>query len=771
MIENRVENRPESFPDVDEQGQSFPFMDYLQLLWFRRKLILAITIFVGVVGYVHVNELKNVYAASSTLMIGLKEEPVIGIDAVLAGTTPGSDVDDEMAILQSRVLAEKVVRRLNLTGNPEFNPSLREPEESVFDFLQYLHPRQWLPESWKQVIKEAIGRDTRQPDFPEADASSASPLNELDKERKRQERAISTATSILLSKLSVSQLGWASVIKITVSSLDPKTAVRLANEIPEAYILDQLEAKYEAAEKANAWLTDQLVELEAQVLDSERAVEIYRDEHGLAEDSGTSLLDQELSQLNSQLIIARAEKVEVDARLTQLRQLLEAGDRGLETAPEVISSTLIQTLRGQEAQALSRISQLSVEYGPKHPRMLQASAELGEIRERIRVEIERIIVGLEQEAEFAAARVNSLQVSLDFAQGETSEQNKEAIQLRALQRQAAANRALYERFLNRFKETSTTQDLETSKARVLSRAEGAGLTYPNRNKMLTNYILVAFFGACGLVLALQLLNPGLMSPEQVRQVLHEHVIGLIPLIPGKVVLHDQVLEKPNSSLVEAINSLKFSLELSDPDHPVKAVAVTSAVPEEGKTTLAISLARVLAASGKKVIIMDGDLRRSSVGKKLDLRQRHKGLSDLVVAGDADLSGFILRDEKGKLDYLPPGTAKYTNATDIFSSHRMESIIELLKSRYDLVVVDTPPVMAVADARIIGRVVDKTLFVIRWDKTPRKVARAALEQLRRAEVSIAGIVLQQVDLKRYGRVGYGDSGYYYHYGRYGKYYSD
>jgi capsular exopolysaccharide synthesis family protein len=159
-----------------------------------------------------------------------------------------------------------------------------------------------------------------------------------------------------------------------------------------------------------------------------------------------------------------------------------------------------------------------------------------------------------------------------------------------------------------------------------------------------------------------------------------------------------------------------------------------------------------------------------VGKRLNLRGKHKGLADLVLAGDADLSEFILRDEKGNLDYLPPGTAKYTNATDIFSSHRMASIIELLKSRYDLVVVDTPPVMAVADARIIGRVVDKVIFVVRWDKTPRKVARAALEQLRRADVSLAGIVLQQVDLKRYGRVGYGDSGYYYHYGRYGKYYS-
>ncbi len=130
----------------------------------------------------------------------------------------------------------------------------------------------------------------------------------------------------------------------------------------------------------------------------------------------------------------------------------------------------------------------------------------------------------------------------------------------------------------------------------------------------------------------------------------------------------------------------------------------------------------------------------------------------------------MRDEEGGIDLMPPGTAKFANATDIFSSHRMKAIIGVLKSRYDLVVVDSPPVMAVADARIIGQVMDKTLFVVRWDKTPKKVAQAAIEQLRRAGVDLAGVVMQQVDLKRYGRVGYGDSGYYYHYGRYGKYYN-
>jgi capsular exopolysaccharide synthesis family protein len=220
--------------------------------------------------------------------------------------------------------------------------------------------------------------------------------------------------------------------------------------------------------------------------------------------------------------------------------------------------------------------------------------------------------------------------------------------------------------------------------------------------------MAGFAGACGLVLMLALLNPGMMSPEQVQRTLGEFVIGLIPITESKSAPHDYVLERPNSGLVEAINTLKFSLALSDPDRPVKAVQVTSSVPEEGKTTLALALARVVAASGQKVVVVDGDLRRSSIGRKLNIREKHKGLSDLVVAGEeTDLREFLLRDEPGKLDFMPTGTAKYANATDIFSSHRMQTIINRLKAEYDLVVIDTPPVMAVADARIIGRVVDKT----------------------------------------------------------------
>ena len=589
MNEYNVDNRQIAAWESEDAGQQIPLLDYLQLLWFRKKMIIAITLFAAVIGYIQVSEIKNVYTATATMLVGVAKTNVINIESVLSMQGQNFDSSAEVEVLQSRSLAEKVIERLNLLDYPEFNPWLRKPEKRFFDFLKYLDPRRWIPASWKRSAREAMGQETES-------APPVTPSAEEQEAQKRRQQMI-TATNIFLSKLRINNSEWNKVIDISFTSLDPKMAARVANEVPEAYIVDQLEARFEATEKANSWLVVQLEELEEEVLESERAVEIYRDQHGLTGGDGRTVMDEQLSELNSQLIIARAERAELEARLAQLRRLLQGGEQGVETSSEVMSSTLIQQLRTQEAQALSRQSELSVEYGPKHPRMLQVEAEIAEIRGRIRDEVGRILVSLENEVDFARTRVNSLQNSLREAQGETSEQNKEAIQLRALQREAAANRALYETFLNRFKETSTTQGMETSDARVVSYAEVPGWpSYPNRKKMLIQYVVVGFIAACGLVLLLALMNPGMMSPEQVQKTLGEFVIGLIPIGPTKSPPHDYVLERPNSGLVEALNTLKFSLALSDPDHPVKAVQVTSSVPEEGKTTLALALARVVASS-------------------------------------------------------------------------------------------------------------------------------------------------------------------------------
>ena len=171
----------------------------------------------------------------------------------------------------------------------------------------------------------------------------------------------------------------------------------------------------------------------------------------------------------------------------------------------------------------------------------------------------------------------------------------------------------------------------------------------------------------------------------------------------------------------------------------------------------------------KVLVVDADLRRSSLEKTLGLPTDGPGLTDFVLASTDEPDEFVTKHEETGIYFMRTGDAKYANATDIFPSKRMRTIVETLKQRFDYILFDSPPVMAVADARVIGQVTDKTIFVVRWDQTPRKVARASIELLHKGGTNIVGIVLQQVDLKRYGRLGYGDSGYYYHYGRYNGYY--
>jgi capsular exopolysaccharide synthesis family protein len=282
-------------------------------------------------------------------------------------------------------------------------------------------------------------------------------------------------------------------------------------------------------------------------------------------------------------------------------------------------------------------------------------------------------------------------------------------------------------------------------------------------------VMLGFMAACALVFVLHFLSPGLYSPEQVEKELGIHTIGMIPKLPPRIEPYEHLMKREKSGYVESINSLRISLRLSDPDARIQALQITSSVPEEGKSSLVLSLAVLMAKEGKKVLVVDADLRRSSVMKTLGIPEDGPGLTDYVLAETDAPDEFIVHHEAADFDVMSTGNAQYANATDIFTSQRMKNIVALLKQRYDYLLFDTPPVMAVADARVIGQIADKTLFIVRWDKTPRKVARAAIDLLQKGGTDIAGVVLEQVDLKRYGRIGYGDSGYYYHYGRYYNYY--
>jgi capsular exopolysaccharide synthesis family protein len=358
-------------------------------------------------------------------------------------------------------------------------------------------------------------------------------------------------------------------------------------------------------------------------------------------------------------------------------------------------------------------------------------------------------------------------------ESKNSGNNQAEVQLHALEREATANKALFETFLGRFKETASTQGIAQADARVISFAEiPLQASFPKKNMLLTVSALGALFIAVFLIFVLESLNPGIHSPEQIQELFNLSTLGIVPKIMDmNIAPHDYLLAKPQSALAEAINTLRISLSLLNPDTQVKLLLVTSSVPDEGKSTLATLIARHSASAGQRVVLVDTDLRRPSIGKIFNLDHSTLGLTDLLMNHNLSLDDVLVNDAETGLKILTRGKSAYVNPADLFASLRMKSIIDDLRKQFDLVILDSPPVMAVSDARILAGLVDKTIFVLNWDSTPKKVVYSALHLLTKdGHANVAGIVLQKVDLQKVGRYGYGDSGHYYHYARYSQYYS-
>lgn len=735
--------------DSEQRVNDQPVLSLSQIIhifWLHRYVFISVTILITLLSGIALFQLTPLYTAESKLLLGLTRSKIVDVDAVLSGDINNDNaIKSEIEILNSRELAKKVIRQLNLTEMTEFNPP---PVQHWFNELNIVN----------QSIQ--IAKDFLQ-------------INEIDavlSEEEKKQRLLAQVTDRYLNKIKISPVRGSQVINISIEISDPKLAAQIANAHAESYIMDRLEAKFEATRKATTWLNDQLSDLRAKVVNSEKAVENYRSEHNLTRGtSETGLLREQVSEINNQLVIAKASKAEASARLNQVKQLLINGTE-IESVSEVLSSPLIQSLREQESILTRKMSEMSVEYGEKHPQMIRINAEKNDLQAKIKIEIKKIAAGLQNELNIASSRELSLQNSLQMIEAKSNVNNKQEVQLHALEREANANKVLFETFLTRFKETSSTQGIEEADARIISAAEIPLMpSFPKKNLLMILIILMAMMVASGIIFLIELLNPGLRSPEEIQSFLGLPTLGLLPSTAQKYNPADYLLQKPQSHLSEAINSLRVSLLLANVDNPIKTVLISSSIPNEGKSTLALCLARSAAKSGQKVLLIDTDLRRPSIEKKIGIELREQGLVDLLLAKEANIAEFIFQESKSGLWIMSKGKTDVVSSTDLLTSHRMEKLIADSKKEFDLVIFDSPPVMPVTDARALAPLVDKTLFVIHWNETPRKVIKAGLQQIQMSTPIPVGIVLQQVNLKRYGNHRYGDSGYHYYYYKYGKYY--
>lgn len=557
--------------------------------------------------------------------------------------------------------------------------------------------------------------------------------------------------------LEVSRVGLADVIELTVTGHDPDEAASLANAIAQAYVADRIESRYEGAKKASTWLSERAEVLREELSRSEDAVQKFRMEHKLLATKSGSLTEQQLSELNIALINARAELTTKRSKFEQAEKLLRTGGDA-QTIPDVLQSDVVSALRAQQSVVTRKEADLLLRYGELHPEVMTAQVERRDIEQQISAEIRRLIGNLRNEAEAAEAREAALARALASVSNQSEIEDQVGVQLRDLERIAAANKELFQTFLSRAKIAEEKSTLLNSGVRVITHAVvPLEPSFPNRPLFAAlGVVFGVALGAAGAFLR-ELFSSGFMARRQVEETLDLPVLASMPRMTEwsdtKTSTAQPVAylgHKPLSRYSEAVRRLRLGIDgISEVDCQQRVTLVTSAMPGEGKTTLVLSLACSAAADSERVLIIDADLRLSAATKFFCMTEK-VGLVDLLTLPISPAEAIHL-DERSGIHVLPAG-AKTLNPPALLTSARMRSLIDELRETYDTVIIDAPPVGPAADASILGRYAEKVLFVVKWRETSREVVAEAIRHLG-GRSKIAGIALTMVDepkLPRYGR---------------------
>lgn len=565
------------------------------------------------------------------------------------------------------------------------------------------------------------------------------------------------ALTWLQGALGVSRVGLGNVIELDVSTYDPEKAAALANAIAQAYVADRLKSRYEGVQKASTWLSDRASYLRAELSRSEQAVQKFRIDHNLLATPAGSLTDQQLSELNVALINARAELSEKRAQYQQVDKLQATGG-DIQSMPDVLQSVVVNALRAQLSLVSRREADLRLKYGERHPDVMAAQAERHDIEGQIAAEVQRLIGNLKNEVDAAEAREASLARALDSVSNRSEVEGQIGVQLRDLERIAAANKELFETFLSRAKLAEEKSTLLNSGVRVITEAGvPAAPSFPNRPLFAALGLVFGFFFGSASAVLRELFASGFMAKKQIEDELAVPVLASMPRMSGwskdaqsQAQPVAYLERRPLSRYSEAVRRLRLGVEsTSELDRSPRLMLVTSAMPGEGKTTLVLSLACSAAADGQRVLVIDADLRLSATTAFFGMADK-VGLVDLLTL-PIKTANAIHADERSGISLLPAG-ARTRNPPALLASARMRSILDELRGKFDTVIIDAPPVGPAADATILAKHVDKIVFVVKWRETSREAVAEGIRHLG-GRSRIAGIALTMVEepkLPRYGR---------------------
>jgi polysaccharide biosynthesis transport protein len=724
-------------------GSRIDMRELLRMLNRRKWQLIGVTALVCAVTGLVLSQLTPEYRATALVMLDTRKAKVTNTTDVLAGVTLDVPIiQTEIEVLRSAGLLGRVVDKLHLEADPEYGAA--------------------RPNAVSRLIRDARTQIESWID-PDSKANPA---------RSPEDGARSRAIAALQRNLTIASRGRSYVISVAIDSASPAKAKKIIDTITDFYLVDQLQAKLDANKRATEFFNERLDELKRQVEISERAAAGFREKSGLTIGKDATIASQSLTELNSQLVQARAQRADRESRLIALQQAARS-PATLGGVTEVLANPLISSLRSQEAEVARRVGDLSQRYGDSHPRMIQTRAEQGQIQGRISAEVAKIVSSLQGDVEAARGKEIELQAQVTQLESKAGGLGQSEVELRQLEREAQSNRAVYEDFLKRFKELREQQDIQQADARVLSPANVPGSpVFPRYGLTLALALVAGLSLGAAIIGIIERLDGGFRTGDQIERFTGRALVGMIPGLSkftlGKLSPARFAIEKPSSAYAEALRSALTAVTLGSLDRAPKIIMITSSLPGEGKSTFVCSLGGLIARSNpdKRVIVVDCDLRRSSVLTSLEVPAT-SGTIDEYLAGTKTIEEIIGRDEQSGLYYIParPHTP---NSAEILDSKAMQSFVNALAEQFDLVFLDTPPLMAVTDARVAARLADYIIFLVRWEQTARELAVNALKLLRDTNKNV-GVVLSQVNVRRHARYGYGDYGTYY--SKYRNYYTN
>lgn len=698
----------ESGSFVERRGVVEELFGALKRHWLIGSLVAAIAL-VAIIGTLLV--LPAQYRATAMIMIQPRSTEVVKVDPVLSRLPMDADtVASERQVIESRDLIAKMATKLRLDERAEFDPNQPSLMARMLSTVaQPVHA--WLPPQIGQLL----------------DALAPEKLLE-------GQSHFDAVIERVRAKLDAQPINHTRVIGITFTSRDRELSAQVVNTLAQMYVANQAEIKNGVETDANRWITSNLSRLSQNATDAARRVSQYRTSHGLIDGKDSTLIKQELSELDTQLTATRVQRMAQAAKVDSLN-----ADPAGNSA--VLSSLLIQNLRQQQATLASQTVKIADRLGPENPVLHATKEQMTDIGRRIDQEITRIAGSIRRDYQATLEHENALKQQFDALKDQLAGMQDAEIGLGQLQAEATANQTLYASYLQRSKETGST-NFDIPDATLISSAAIPVTPYfPNNRYMVPLGILVALFIGLFAAFLADYRDRSFRSQSELTKALGVRVVGFVPEF-GRRDQDGGNLPNPLSLLGSVMMDIYVRLFRSSGG--AKCILLASALPREGKTMTGLFLAHVAAINGKRVLLLDADLRRSGLRRRLSCDGI--GLTD-ILEGRAALVDAIVR--KAGFDVIGCG-AGADNPVGLLGSSKMREFINEMRRQYDLVLVDSPAIMAGPDAMVLGQIADETLFFTRWARTPREVVEVAFRHLVDGGANVIGAVLTRIDMKRIAR---------------------